>query len=224
VNGYNNWHRIALLRQKWAAERPGQAFRLAAAAPNPELYQDCFILACEGPYSGVAAESVELRQEDWLELSFQIRIAHECAHYWTRRVLKSMRNNIMDELIADYCGMLESIHHFREDWLCLFLGVEDFPHYRASGRLSYYRGDPPLSDEAFRILQELLVKAAANLNVFDRQHSGILHSDAGPIMILMTLPRLTLEELAAEDGSERLSATLATAQRASALAIADRQS
>jgi len=67
-----------------------------------------------------------------------------------------MRNNLLDEVIADYFGITAACGRFRADWLLRFFGLESYPRYRAGGRLEHYRGDPPLSDAAFLVLQRLL--------------------------------------------------------------------
>ena len=46
-----------------------------------------------------------------------------------------MRNNLHDELIADYAGITAAIGHYRAAWFLRFLGLEDYPTYRPGGRL-----------------------------------------------------------------------------------------
>jgi hypothetical protein len=77
-----------------------------------------------------------------------------------------------------------------------FLGLESFPDYREGGRLQNYRGQPPLSESAFKILQALVKSAAENLERFDAEHGDKLRTlNSQPIM-LIALTYLTLEELA----------------------------
>lgn len=74
-----------------------------------------------------------------------------------------MRNNMRDELIADYQGIVAANGgRYRADWFLRFIGLEAFPEYRQGGRLQNYRGQPPLSDGAFKILQVLVKDAAEN--------------------------------------------------------------
>ena len=107
-----------------------------------------------------------------------------------------MRNNLIDELIADYMGIVTAKGSFRADWFLRFVGLESFPDYRDGGRLQNYRGDPPLSDGAFKILQALVKSAAENLERFDTERSEELHDPSGQALMLMGLTYLTLEELA----------------------------
>ena len=170
IAGYNNWDRIGQYRKVWESESGTVSESAWQAAfkkliPQKSLYQDRFILLSDGPYSGVTAADMELKEADWRNHSLIIRREHECAHYYTRRVFGSMRNNMLDELIADYMGIVAAIGHFRADWFLRFIGLEDFPIYRKGGRLENYRGD--LSDGAFEVLKKLIYEAAWNLERHD---------------------------------------------------------
>jgi hypothetical protein len=108
----------------------------------------------------------------------------------TRRLFSSMRANVMDELMADYMGIAAAAGSYKARWFLRFVGLEAFPRYREGGRLQNYRGDPPLSDGAFCVLQALVKSAAENLEGFDRENR------ADRTLMLAALSRLTLEELA----------------------------
>jgi hypothetical protein len=178
VSGYNNWGRIReLLRQ-------GEDF--ARITPHRELYQDRFILLSDGPYSAVPAAELGLGEAAWREMSLIIRREHECTHYFTRRLFGSMRNNLLDELIADHAGITAALGRFRADWCLRFL----------SARLEIYRGKPPLSDGAFRILPALLKAAAENLERFE--------TDLDPPARIAALASLRLEDLASPEAGELL--------------------
>jgi hypothetical protein len=190
------------LRQRWEALEPAAretaswAEEFQRLQSRRELYQDRFILLSDGPYSAVPAADLGLAPEEWREISLVIRRDHECAHYFTRRLFGSMRNNALDELIADYAGITGATGRFRADWFLRFVGLEDFPRYRAGARLDIYRGDPPLSDGAFRILHRLLRDAAVNLERFDG-------SQIPKGVAIAALASFRLEELAAP-GAEDL--------------------
>ena len=135
--------------------------------------------------------------------SLAIRREHECAHYFTKRVLLSMRNQLLDEILADFMGITAAAGRFQADWFLRFMGLENYPDYRPGGRLQNYRGTPPVSDDAFRILALLIKRAAETLDDF----SSFLQS-SNPLdparVALMTIPRMTLTELAFPDAPERL--------------------
>jgi hypothetical protein len=210
VAGYNNWDRIAALRARWIREQGGnrsagrwvEEFR--RLVPMTELYQDSFILLSSGPYSAVPAFAMALDEHEWLALSLTIRLEHECAHYVTRRVLGSMRNALLDELIADYMGIAAAVGRFRADWFLRFMGLERFPHYRRGGRLENYRGEPPLSDGAFMVLSSVVRAAAERLEHFDsRRPCGEWGAQRSATMIV-ALAELGLERLASSRGAELL--------------------
>lgn len=170
IGGYNNWDRVAALRAAWEASDPtgsplAWAARWREIVSDPSLYQDRFIILGSGPYSGVAATDLGLDTAEWTTRSIAIRLEHECTHHFTRRALGSMRNRLLDELIADYLGIVAAAGRFRVDWLLRFLGLEQHPAYRPGGRLDEYRGG--LEGGAFRVLCAAVVRCARNLEAID---------------------------------------------------------
>ncbi|HUS17311.1 MAG TPA: hypothetical protein VM536_20130, partial [Chloroflexia bacterium] len=168
VGGLNNWDRVRRLRAAWEADtdtptEAAWAAEFARLVPHKSLYQDRLILVSEGPYSGVSASALGLTDAAWGRLSLLIRIEHECTHYFTRRVLGGMSNNLLDELIADCMGLIGATGTYPASWFLHFVGLEAAPVYRAGGRLENYRGAPPLSDSAFAVLGRLVVAAAEHL-------------------------------------------------------------
>ena len=207
IAGYNNWNRLRRFREEWQ-QTHGSPASLQIAERNKECYQDRFLILSAGPYSGVPAERVGVPASQWPGLSLIIRREHECAHYWTRRVLRSMRNYVIDEIIADYSGILAATGRFRADWLLVFLGLDLYPSLREEGRLRNYRGSPPLGDEAFAIVWKLVVAAAENLELFHQAHERVLQGRKGALLVLLTLSSFALEQLATEQAVQMLSAEL----------------
>lgn len=214
VAGFNNWDRVRQYRQQWEAQNPANCSEASWAEefgrliPQKELYQDRFIILSDGPYSDVSASDIGLKEPEWRRLSLTIRLEHECTHYFTRRLFDSMRNNLLDELIADYRGIVAATGHYRADWFLRFLGLESFPDYREGGRLQNYRGQPPLSDGAFKILQALVKAAAENLQRFDGDRADELRTLNGQPLMLIALTYLTLEELASQEANLRIQNTI----------------
>lgn len=212
IGGYVNWGRVAELRHRFEAgelEAGGAADWSSALAwmrERRELYQDRFVLLAPGGYSGVAASELGLGEEEWLRTSLAIRLEHECAHYFTRRVLGSMRNALHDELIADYAGIVGAAGRFRADWFLHFMGLEHPSAYRFGGRLESYRGKPPLSDGAFAVLQALVRSAARNLEQGDRRIWSAPGAEPHLSAMILTLASFTLEELAAPGADDALTA------------------
>jgi len=214
VAGYNNWDRIRTLRRHWEASHPGRddddawEEEFKRLIPRRELYQDRFMILSDGPYSGVPAEAMGLTEEAWREISLIIRRDHECCHYFTRRVFSSMRNHLLDELIADYAGITVALGYYRADWFLRFVGLEEASGYREGGRLQNYRGLPALSDAAFEILQALVRRAATNLERFDQGLGWRIRSHKQCAALISALTTLGLEEMAADDGTERMEQAL----------------
>ena len=178
IGGYNNWSRVARSSRTlgtpasrrqasgaWAEDAWQSEFR--RIMPQKDLYQDRFVVLSSGPYSGTPAAVLGLADDEWRRLSLVIRLEHECAHYFTKRVFGSMRNSLLDELIADYIGIVAARGRFEPEWFVRFMGVENPNVWRPDGRLANYRGDPPLSDGAFVVLQTLVRVAAETLDRFD---------------------------------------------------------
>jgi hypothetical protein len=205
VSGYNNWGRIRELRGRWESldpavrTAPSWAEEFRRLQPQRELYQDRFILLSDGPYSAVPAAELGLQEDEWRQFSLAIRRDHECTHYFTRRLFGSMRNNVLDELIADYMGMVAAIGRFRADWFLHFIGLENYPRYRSGARLDIYRGEPPLSDGAFRVLHALIKAAAENLQRFDSDLPESARSVEGKALLISALASLRLEDLASTE-------------------------
>ena len=199
VVGFNNWDRVDQHRTEWESHQPAQSwnreFRRFAAQKH--LYQDCFIILSNGPYSGVTAEQMGLSDDAWRATSLAIRREHESAHYYTRRVFGSTQNNMFDEIIADYMGIIEAAGRFRSDWFLRFMGLELHPEYRSGGRFENYVGD--LSRPAVEVLAKLVVRASENLE----RHSPCFNDRPASISekarLLGRLASMTLEEMACGD-------------------------
>ena len=200
ISGYNNWDRIRLIKEKFF-EAGGSAQRwsteFSKLKESRHLYQDRFILLSNGPYSGVDASSLGLESARWIALSRIIRLEHEYAHYFTRRVFGSMQNNLLDEILADYAGLRCAFNGFSSQYMLRFLGLERFPEYREGGRLQNYRGTPPLGTGAYKVLMRIVRQAISSVEDFDR--------DCGPSCSLPTailcIASMTLDELASGPGA-----------------------
>ncbi|MDR3406302.1 MAG: hypothetical protein P4L99_27710 [Chthoniobacter sp.] len=205
VAGYNNWDRIADLRRQWESGALADGSSswdecFVRLQPRKELYQDRFILLSDGGYSGVTASSLGLDEPAWRGISLAIRRDHECTHYFTKRVFQSMRNLLLDEVIADFMGLRTAAKGYRADWFLRFMGLEGFPSYREGGRLQNYLGAPPLSTEAFRLVCLVVKRASEQLEIFDRNLPGDVESSA----VLMALTGSSLLEFAMPEAPNML--------------------
>ncbi|MFW5818305.1 MAG: DUF7005 family protein [Desulfovermiculus sp.] len=191
VSGYNNWDRIRAYRRQWeegrkAADELAWLLQFQNLKQRKELYQDRFILLSSGAYSGINARKLGLSAAKWTEQSLTIRLEHECAHYFTRRVFASMRRNIWDEILADYMGITAARGSFNSDLFLLFLGLEDYPAYRSGGRFEKYIPER-LSKPACSVLQAMTCAAAEHLQLLDRTCGAAQRTSQDRSLMLLAL-------------------------------------
>ena len=110
---------------------------------------NCFIILSHKPYSNTPAEVMGLDDATWREKSFIIRKHHEYAHFYTKKYFGSSRNNLHDELIADFCGIWAAFSHFRAEYFIKFL---------SQGRMKIYVDG--LSTSGAEIIKKLAHLAA----------------------------------------------------------------
>jgi hypothetical protein len=202
VSGYNNWDRVAEHRR---------AFAFEDLVARTDLYQDRFMLLSSGPYSSVPAAAIPLPEDGWRTASIQLRLEHECTHYFTRQALGTMRKSLLDELVADYMGMVEALGRFDARVFLHFMGLEDYPRYREGGRLQNYRGSPPLSLGAFAVLPSIARRAAESLEACDSRWRGGRLGMADKARMIIALLTIGLEGLASENAPALLAASLSPA-------------
>ncbi len=204
VSGLNNWDRVRQHRARWHEADPAAHDEAAWAAefrrliPRKAAYQDRLILLSRGPYSGVAAEELGLEPERWLERSLVIRREHELTHYLALRVFGALQHNVVEELVADFAGIVAGFGEYRQEVAARLLGLEAFPLYRAGGRLENYRGRPPVSEAGFRVVQSLARDAVTTLDRLWTARSRQLRQPAALGRMVLRLAGRTLEELAAD--------------------------
>lgn len=199
VRGLNNWDRIRSYRRSWQMLNPGapdeswkEEFR--KLIPHKELYQDGFIILSSGDYSGVSAEVAGVPESHWRPLSLRLRLEHESTHYFTFRVLGAMRNNVLDELVADYVALIRVFNRYDTRLARNFFGLEDFPSYRQGGRLENYRGS--LSDAAFDVVKRLVNDAIERVGEFEASIDSESRDELVLVDTVLALTSMTLEEIA----------------------------
>jgi anti-sigma regulatory factor (Ser/Thr protein kinase) len=207
VTGLNNWDRVHARKRAWREENPAApdsdwSAEFKKMVPQKHLYQDRFIILSSGFYSGVSAEAADIPSTEWKELSIAIRREHESVHYFTHRILGAMRNNLLDETIADYAALVSVFGHYRPLLAKHFFGLEDYPEYRAGGRLENYIGS--LGPQAFRVLQAIVVRAIDNLGKFDMIENERTNGRRPLAQIVIAIGSMTLDELACEDIDARV--------------------
>lgn len=196
VSGYTSWDRLRQYRREWESTHPDGRWsdEFHRIATRKDLYQDRFIILSDGPYSGVSAAEMDMPEAEWRRISLVIRREHECAHYFMRRCLGSMRNNLLDEIIADYLGIVDAQGRFHADWFLRFMGLATHPAYRPGGRFENYVDG--LSEGATAVLRLLVVRAAAHLECHMPVRSRRSWTIEAKASTLRYLTKLTLEEMA----------------------------
>ena len=207
VKGFNNWERVARYRRSWDDEHPGGDWAgegFPALLAEKALYEDRFVILSAGPYSGVPAREAGFAPEEWASLSVSIRRDHECTHYATLRAAGATRTNLLDEVVADYVGLVRTFGRYRGDLARLFLGLELFPSYRAGARLENYRGNPALSDAALSILRRICHEALAELETFDAALPPGARSGRGLLRATLVLAATPLSGMGGAGAATRL--------------------
>ncbi|MBQ3841454.1 MAG: hypothetical protein II820_02060 [Ruminiclostridium sp.] len=120
-----------------------------------------FMILSAKPYSNVPASELGLDDGDkWAEMSFRLRRAHECTHYFTKQVFGVTNNILHDEIMADFIGIYEAAGFYRAEWFLRFMGI-----IKGSGeRLVFYTSE--LSPKVRDAVSELLAEAAYKLEAW----------------------------------------------------------
>lgn len=109
------------------------------------------------PYSNVPASEIGLSDSEWAHKSLLIRRGHECTHYYTKRFYGTSRNNLHDELMADFFGIYDAFGYFSAELMLRFFGLIE----GSGGRLQFYINT--LSENTQNAIREIARTCAENL-------------------------------------------------------------
>ena len=105
--GLADWAAVARAHEEYVAQGgddwPAEFTRLAK---QPGAFRAELIVISEGPYSNIAASQTPYGEEEWLGISREIRLHHECAHVVCRRTMPDDVLPVWDEITADVTGLL----------------------------------------------------------------------------------------------------------------------
>jgi len=172
ISGINNWKKISNLKQKWSENNSSLSWNEEFSknvVPHTHLYKDRIILLSMKPYSNVSAEKVQMSTEEWKNISLKIRLEHECVHLYTLKKFGSASNNLHDELVADYMGIVAAAGTYQKEWMLTFMGLEGYPKYRQGARLENYLAGMNLSEPEFIQVTEIIKNAIENIAAFSNQ-------------------------------------------------------
>lgn len=108
-------------------------------ARQPGMFRAEIIVISEGPYSNVPASDTPYDELEWVGVSREIRLHHECAHVVCRRTMPGDILPVWDEVTADVTGLLCATGKYDAPLAARFLGIT--PNGYAGGRLAEYLDD-----------------------------------------------------------------------------------
>lgn len=135
--GLADWGAVAKAHAAYLAQGgtdwPDEFARLAKI---PGTFRAELVIISEGPYSNVPSSETPYGEEEWLHISREIRLHHECAHVVCRRTMPDDILPVWDEITADTVGLLCAIRRYDVALAARFLGVEAEGY--SDGRLAEY--------------------------------------------------------------------------------------
>ena len=160
----------------WGAE-------FARLAKEPGAFRGELVVISKGPYSNVPADETPYTPDEWVRISREIRLHHECAHVVCRRTMPDDVLPVWDEVTADVVGLLSATGHYDAALASRFLGISEEGF--SDGRLVEY-----LNDEQKARIDDVAVEvygACARIE----QMSGPTEA-ADPFAFLLDLKRAPL--------------------------------
>ena len=135
--GLADWGAVAKAHQEYLAGGGDDwASEFARLAKRPGAFRAELVVISEGPYSNVAASSTPYDEKEWLDISREVRLHHECAHVVCRRTMPDDVLPVWDEVTADVVGLLCATGCYDAKLATTFLGVSSEGY--VDGRLSEY--------------------------------------------------------------------------------------
>ena len=142
--GLADWGKVAAAKAAYRAsggdDWPAEFARLAK---QPGAFRSELIVISEGPYSNVSADETPYDEAEWLRVSREVRLHHECAHVVYRRLMPEDVLPVWDEVTADVTGLLCATGHYDAALAARFLGVTAKGF--TGGRLGEYLDEVQLS-------------------------------------------------------------------------------
>ena len=178
--GHADWGKVAAAHAAYVASG-GEDWQaeFARLAKQPGAFRSEIIVISKGPYSNVSAQDTPYDEGEWLDVSREIRLHHECAHVVCRRTMPDDVLPVWDEVTADVVGLLFATGRYDAGLAARFLGVTGTGY--AGGRLAEY-----LADEQKDLLDEIAVEVREAL---DRIEDASRGAEARPFDFLIELKK-----------------------------------
>ena len=166
--GIADWGAVAAAHEAYLAQGGDDwAGEFARLAKVPGAFRAEIVIISEGPYSNIPAAQTHYDEDEWIRVSREIRLHHECAHVVCRRKLPGDILPIWDEITADVVGLLCATGSYDAQLAATFLGVSAKGY--VGGRLSEYLSDEQkgrideIAAEVFAALERLEVLAQGDV-------------------------------------------------------------
>ena len=146
----------------------------------PGTFRAELVVISEGPYSNVPANKTPYDEAEWLRISREIRLHHECAHVVCRRTLPDDILHVWDEATADVTGLLCATGRYDASLAARFLGIA--PEGYLEGRLEEYLDE----DQKARIDEIAIEVYGAFQRIEEQAHKA---NPIDPFDFLLTLKK-----------------------------------
>ncbi len=133
---------------------------------DKENYTETVLLVSRGNYSNTTCEAAGFAQDEWLDISKEIRIYHEISHLISRKLYPGHKEAIRDEVIADSVGIYHALKKYDPELARKVLGIKD-GQFTPGGRLAIY-ASPDKIDAAVPYCLGLIEK----LDAFYKEKTG----------------------------------------------------
>ena len=135
--GLADWGKVASAKSAYLlAGGTDWSSEFSRLAKQPGAFRAELIVISEGPYSNIDAAQAGCSPEEWLRISREVRLHHECAHVVCRRLLPDAIQPVYDEVTADVVGLICATGCYDAALAMRFLGVA--PTGYVGGRLEEY--------------------------------------------------------------------------------------
>lgn len=182
--GLADWGKVAAARTAYLAEG-GQDWsqEFGRLARTPGAFRTELVVISEGPYSNIDSRKTPFAPDEWLRVSREIRLHHECAHVVCRRMMPDDVLPVWDEVTADVVGLLCATGAYDAALATRFLGVTEAGF--VGGRLVEY-----LSEEQRTCIDAIAVAVYRSCEQIARLCGS--QETADPFSFLLNLKRTPL--------------------------------
>jgi hypothetical protein len=182
--GLADWGKVAEAQSAYlAAGGDDWKSEFVRLAHQPGGFRSDLVVISEGGYSNIPAAQTPYDEREWLRVSREIRLHHECAHVVCRRVMPGDVLAVWDEVTADVVGLLCATGRYDAMLAARFLGVASDGFH--GGRLSEY-----LSDDQLEHVDVLAAEVFEALEHIEKSVQEMIPSD--PFEYLLELKRTPL--------------------------------